>query len=192
MVGWVSSTREGGKPFATVERWVGVIPISRPRGRTTTTFRHSFPIQEDTYVNTTRRGRSALALVAASALVFAACGSDNDSGDTGGDTGGETSEAPAGTDADRPPVPGANYAWFLLILINLFNYLDRNILNAVEPQPDPRRTAILSRSGFWGGVDRLAGGGARRHDHQRRRPRDHRQRRRPGERSCGWFCRADV
>ena len=46
-------------------------------------------------MNTTRRGRSALALVAASALVFAACGSGNDSGDSGG----ETSEAPTGTDA---------------------------------------------------------------------------------------------
>lgn len=44
-------------------------------------------------MNTTRRGRSALALVAASALVFAACGNDS------GDTGGETSEAPTGTDA---------------------------------------------------------------------------------------------
>jgi peptide/nickel transport system substrate-binding protein len=49
-------------------------------------------------VNTTRRGRSALALVAASALVFAACGSDDDSADTG-DTGGETTEAPDGTEA---------------------------------------------------------------------------------------------
>jgi peptide/nickel transport system substrate-binding protein len=56
------------------------------------------PIQEDTYVNTTRRGRSALALVAASALVFAACGSDDDSGDTG-DTGGETTEVTESTDA---------------------------------------------------------------------------------------------
>ena len=46
-------------------------------------------------MNTTRRGRSALALVAASALVFAACGSGNDSGDSGG----ETSEAPTGTDS---------------------------------------------------------------------------------------------
>jgi peptide/nickel transport system substrate-binding protein len=49
-------------------------------------------------VNTTRRGRTALALVAASALVFAACGSDDDSTDTG-DTGGETTEAPDGTEA---------------------------------------------------------------------------------------------
>ena len=51
-------------------------------------------------MNTTRRGRSALALVAASALVFAACGSDDDSGDGGdtGDTGGETTDAPDTTD----------------------------------------------------------------------------------------------
>jgi peptide/nickel transport system substrate-binding protein len=49
-------------------------------------------------VNTTRRGRSALALVAASALVFAACGSDDDGADTG-DTGGDTTEAPDATDA---------------------------------------------------------------------------------------------
>ncbi len=49
-------------------------------------------------MNTTRRGRSALALVAASALVFAACGSDDDSGDSG-DTGGDTTEAPDATDA---------------------------------------------------------------------------------------------
>ena len=48
-------------------------------------------------MNTTRRGRSALALVAASALVFAACGSDDDSGDSG-DSGGETTEAPDSTD----------------------------------------------------------------------------------------------
>jgi peptide/nickel transport system substrate-binding protein len=48
-------------------------------------------------VNTTRRGRSALALVAASALVFAACGSDDDDADTG-DTGSDTTEAPDGTD----------------------------------------------------------------------------------------------
>jgi peptide/nickel transport system substrate-binding protein len=48
-------------------------------------------------VNTTRRGRSALALVAASALVFAACGSDDDSGDSG-DTGGDTTDAPDSTD----------------------------------------------------------------------------------------------
>ncbi len=68
---------------------------------TTTPSRFSFPIQEDNYVNTTRRGRSALALVAASALVFAACGSDDDNGDgdTGGDTGGDTTEAPDGTEA---------------------------------------------------------------------------------------------
>ena len=48
-------------------------------------------------MNTTRRGRSALALVAASALVFAACGSDDDSGDSG-DSGGDTTDAPDTTD----------------------------------------------------------------------------------------------
>jgi peptide/nickel transport system substrate-binding protein len=83
-----------------VERWSG--EISHPGGSCgTTPSRFQFPIQEDTYVNTTRRGRSALALVAASALVFAACGSDDDDADTG-DTGGETTEtteAPDGTEA---------------------------------------------------------------------------------------------
>jgi peptide/nickel transport system substrate-binding protein len=49
-------------------------------------------------VNTTRRGRSALALVAASALVFAACGSDDDDAGDTGDTGSDTTEAPDGTD----------------------------------------------------------------------------------------------
>jgi peptide/nickel transport system substrate-binding protein len=47
-------------------------------------------------VNTTRRGRSALAIVAASALVLAACGSD-DNDDTGGDDG---AEAPESTDEE--------------------------------------------------------------------------------------------
>ncbi len=46
-------------------------------------------------MNTTRRGRSALALVAASALVFAACGSDDNSGGTAGDS----TDAPSGSDA---------------------------------------------------------------------------------------------
>lgn len=62
-------------------------------------------------MNTTRRGRAALALVAASALVFAACGSDDNSGSSGGpsnsaDTGAATTATPDNTDAtattDKP------------------------------------------------------------------------------------------
>jgi peptide/nickel transport system substrate-binding protein len=56
-------------------------------------------------VNKIRRGHKVLALVAASALVFAACGSDDDNGDSGagdttgdttGDTSGEAAEGAAG------------------------------------------------------------------------------------------------
>src|SRR5262249_25105798 len=36
--------------------------------------------------------------------------------------------------ATTTPVPGARIALFLLILINLFNYIDRQVLAAVEPQ----------------------------------------------------------
>jgi peptide/nickel transport system substrate-binding protein len=80
-----------------VERWAGFARFRRfPRHPHT--LPHLYPTQEDTHVNTTRRGRTALALVAASALVFAACGSDDDGADTG-DTGGETTEAPDGTEA---------------------------------------------------------------------------------------------
>ena len=46
-------------------------------------------------MNTTRRGPKLLALVAASALVFAACGSDDDGGSTGG--GSTPSEGTTGT-----------------------------------------------------------------------------------------------
>ena len=57
--------------------------------------------QEDTYVNTTRRGPKLLALVAASAVIFAACGSDDDSGDsaTSGTEASESTSAPDSTDA---------------------------------------------------------------------------------------------
>jgi peptide/nickel transport system substrate-binding protein len=49
-------------------------------------------------VNTTRRGRKVLALAAASAIVFAACGSDDDSGSS--DSTPEATEAPTeGTEA---------------------------------------------------------------------------------------------
>ena len=53
-------------------------------------------------MNTTRRGTKLLALAAASALVFAACGSDDDDGDSGAgdttaDTSGETAGAAGGT-----------------------------------------------------------------------------------------------
>lgn len=59
-------------------------------------------------MNTTRRSAKLLALVAASALVFAACGSDDDSGDSGagdttadttGDTTGDTTADTAGETA---------------------------------------------------------------------------------------------
>lgn len=56
------------------------------------------PIQEDNYVNTTRRGRKLLALAAASAVIFAACGSDDSSGSSNTD-GSETTDAPDATDA---------------------------------------------------------------------------------------------
>jgi peptide/nickel transport system substrate-binding protein len=67
--------------------------------RSTGRFPHAshqvFNYQEDNYVNTTRRGPKLLALVAASALVFAACGSDDDGGSTGG--GSTPSEGTTGT-----------------------------------------------------------------------------------------------
>jgi peptide/nickel transport system substrate-binding protein len=52
-------------------------------------------------VNTTRRGRKILALAAASAVILAACGSDDDSGSgsESTDAGSETTEATEGTDA---------------------------------------------------------------------------------------------
>ena len=40
------------------------------------------------------------------------------------------------------PVPGARVALMLLLSINLFNYIDRQILSAVEP--DIRRHLLLS------------------------------------------------
>ena len=42
-----------------------------------------------------------------------------------------TAPAPRPLDA---PVPGARHALTLLVLINLFNYIDRQVLAAVEPQ----------------------------------------------------------
>ena len=52
-------------------------------------------------MNTARRGRKILALAAASAVIFAACGSDDDggSGAETTDSGSETTEAPDGTEA---------------------------------------------------------------------------------------------
>src|SRR5277367_2051253 len=35
---------------------------------------------------------------------------------------------------DAPAVPGARHALMLLVLINLFNYIDRQVLAAVEPE----------------------------------------------------------
>jgi MFS family permease len=37
-------------------------------------------------------------------------------------------------EADRPPLPGARISLVLLLCINLFNYVDRYVLAAVEPQ----------------------------------------------------------
>ena len=51
-------------------------------------------------MNTTRRGRKVLALAAASAVIFAACGSDNNSGSSNTD-GSQTTEAP--TDGTTAP-----------------------------------------------------------------------------------------
>jgi len=44
--------------------------------------------------------------------------------------------APTGAEAPARdiPVPGARHALLLLVLINLFNYIDRQVLAAVEPQ----------------------------------------------------------
>ena len=38
------------------------------------------------------------------------------------------------TEPDAPAVPGARHALILLVLINLFNYIDRQVLAAVEPE----------------------------------------------------------
>jgi MFS family permease len=53
-----------------------------------------------------------------------------------------------------PPIPGARTALTLLILINLFNYIDRQVLAAVEPEI---RKELLSdfpesRAKFWMGM----------------------------------------
>src|SRR5262245_23526348 len=42
--------------------------------------------------------------------------------------------APPAPESDRPPVPGARLALTLLLLINLFNYIDRQVLAAAEPE----------------------------------------------------------
>src|SRR5947208_17046290 len=41
--------------------------------------------------------------------------------------------APGGVALERPVAPGARHALLLLVLINLFNYIDRQVLAAVEP-----------------------------------------------------------
>ena len=79
-------------------------------------------IQEDKYVNTKRRSHQLLALVAASTLVIAACGSDDDdAGDavdgegtteeTTGDTSGEETDTtePAATDAPGEGGSGSEF-----------------------------------------------------------------------------------
>jgi MFS family permease len=53
----------------------------------------------------------------------------------------EMPQAPAGR-GHRQPLPGARVALTLLVLINLFNYVDRYILAAVEP--DIRETLLSS------------------------------------------------
>ena len=44
-----------------------------------------------------------------------------------------TRESPGGA-ADSGPLPGARAALVLLLSINLFNYIDRTVLAAVEPR----------------------------------------------------------
>jgi len=58
-------------------------------------------------VNTTRRGRKILALAAASAVIFAACGSDDNSGSgsESTDAGSETTDAPATDTPDTTETP---------------------------------------------------------------------------------------
>jgi MFS family permease len=63
----------------------------------------------------------------------------------------ETSAVPAGGPAvDRPPVPGARLALALLLGINLFNYIDRQILAAnlpgIERQLLPHRETPAERA----------------------------------------------
>lgn len=41
---------------------------------------------------------------------------------------------PVAPEVATPAIPGARHALFLLVLINLFNYIDRQVLAAVEPQ----------------------------------------------------------
>src|SRR5262245_58201789 len=45
-----------------------------------------------------------------------------------------TATVPPTPEADRPALPGARLALTLLLLINLFNYIDRQVLAAVEPE----------------------------------------------------------
>ncbi|NND75610.1 MAG: hypothetical protein HKN44_11455 [Ilumatobacter sp.] len=54
-------------------------------------------------MNTKRRSAKLLALTAAAGLVFAACGSDDDSGSTGTDAPSVETDAPVETDGDAPP-----------------------------------------------------------------------------------------
>jgi len=98
-------------------------------------------------VNTTRRSTKLLALTAASALVFAACGSDDDDGDSG-DGGSDTTEAPDSTDdtdddgdggeADATVVSYGNAQEFSNYNNNLgtSNSVKNSIvLNEVQPSP---------------------------------------------------------
>ena len=44
------------------------------------------------------------------------------------------SSLPAAPDGRTAPMPGARVALMLLLSINLFNYIDRQVLSAVEPE----------------------------------------------------------
>src|SRR5262245_27441654 len=81
---------------------------------------------------------------------------------------GETHPAdgtPAGSSPS--PLPGARAALILLLLINMFNYIDRQILAAVEPEVrkaflDPEdshakfRLSIKNNAKFWTGCLSMA------------------------------------
>jgi MFS family permease len=49
-------------------------------------------------------------------------------------------------------MPGARGALILLLLINLFNYIDRQVLSAVLPQIEKALLADDAQAGFWAGL----------------------------------------
>lgn len=54
------------------------------------------------------------------------------------------------------PLPGATTALLLLLAINMFNYLDRQILAAVEPEIREEILGHTSIAGFWSGALQFA------------------------------------